>query len=37
MTTASKIEWTEHNWNPVTGCSTLSAGCHPRHHVGVGE
>jgi protein gp37 len=23
----STIEWTEHTWNPVTGCSKLSAGC----------
>ena len=26
---ASKIEWTEHTWNPVTGCTKVSAGC--RH------
>ena len=24
---ASKIEWTEETWNPVTGCSKCSAGC----------
>lgn len=23
----SKIEWTEATWNPVTGCSKISAGC----------
>ena len=23
----SKIEWTEATWNPVTGCTKLSAGC----------
>lgn len=23
----SKIEWTEKTWNPVTGCSKVSAGC----------
>lgn len=23
----SKIEWTELTWNPVTGCSKISAGC----------
>ncbi|MCX5801479.1 MAG: phage Gp37/Gp68 family protein [Candidatus Eisenbacteria bacterium] len=23
----SRIEWTEMSWNPVTGCSKLSAGC----------
>ena len=23
----SKIEWTESTWNPVTGCSKVSAGC----------
>lgn len=23
----STIEWTEHTWNPVTGCSKVSAGC----------
>lgn len=27
MTTKSTIEWTEHTWNPVTGCSKLSPGC----------
>jgi len=27
MTTASRIEWTEHTWNPVTGCSKISPGC----------
>jgi protein gp37 len=27
MTTQSRIEWTEHTWNPVTGCSKLSPGC----------
>ncbi len=24
---ASKIEWTEATWNPVTGCSKISEGC----------
>lgn len=23
----SKIQWTNHTWNPVTGCSKVSAGC----------
>ncbi|EKR82526.1 phage protein Gp37/Gp68 [Leptospira interrogans serovar Medanensis str. L0448] len=23
----SKIEWTDHTWNPVTGCTKVSAGC----------
>jgi len=27
MATQSKIEWTEHTWNPVTGCTKLSPGC----------
>lgn len=27
MAAASKIEWTEHTWNPVTGCTKLSPGC----------
>jgi protein gp37 len=27
MATHSKIEWTEMTWNPVTGCSKVSAGC----------
>lgn len=27
MATNSKIEWTEMTWNPVTGCSKVSAGC----------
>jgi protein gp37 len=25
--TKSRIEWTEHTWNPVTGCTKVSAGC----------
>ncbi|MFN8546506.1 MAG: phage Gp37/Gp68 family protein [Candidatus Eisenbacteria bacterium] len=27
MALASGIEWTEATWNPVTGCSKISAGC----------
>jgi protein gp37 len=27
MTTRSKIEWTEHTWNPITGCTKVSPGC----------
>jgi protein gp37 len=27
MATQSSIEWTEMTWNPVTGCSKISAGC----------
>lgn len=27
MSTRSRIEWTEHTWNPVTGCTKVSAGC----------
>jgi protein gp37 len=27
MTTKSRIEWTEHTWNPVTGCTSVSPGC----------
>ncbi len=27
MSQASRIEWTEYTWNPVTGCSKVSAGC----------
>jgi protein gp37 len=27
MPSKSKIEWTESTWNPVTGCSKVSAGC----------
>ena len=27
MATKSKIEWTESTWNPVTGCTKISAGC----------
>ena len=23
----SSIEWTEMTWNPVTGCTKISAGC----------
>ena len=27
MATDSRIEWTQATWNPVTGCSKVSAGC----------
>lgn len=27
MAIASTIEWTESTWNPVTGCTKISAGC----------
>lgn len=27
MATATAIEWTDETWNPVTGCSKVSAGC----------
>lgn len=27
MSTRSKIEWTDHTWNPVTGCTKISPGC----------
>lgn len=27
MSDKTKIEWTEATWNPVTGCSRVSAGC----------
>ena len=27
MAQRSKIEWTESTWNPVTGCTKISAGC----------
>ena len=27
MSSASKIEWTEVTWNPVTGCTKISHGC----------
>lgn len=27
MSSPSAIEWTEHTWNPVTGCTKVSPGC----------
>lgn len=27
MATGTSIEWTESTWNPVTGCTKISAGC----------
>ncbi|NNJ83900.1 MAG: DUF5131 family protein, partial [Gammaproteobacteria bacterium] len=27
MATSSRIEWTEHTWNPTTGCTKVSPGC----------
>jgi len=31
MAANSKIEWTECTWNPVTGCTKISAGCRNCH------
>jgi protein gp37 len=27
MATTTEIEWTDATWNPVTGCTKISAGC----------
>jgi protein gp37 len=27
MADATTIEWTDATWNPVTGCTKISAGC----------
>src|SRR5262249_32018377 len=27
MSTRTEIEWTDATWNPVTGCTKISAGC----------
>ncbi len=27
MSTKTSIEWTEHSWNPTTGCNKISPGC----------
>src|SRR6185437_471878 len=27
LTTTSRIEWTEQTWNPIVGCTKVSAGC----------
>jgi protein gp37 len=27
MANKTKIEWTESSWNPITGCTKISAGC----------
>lgn len=27
MATSTKIEWTDESWNPIVGCSKVSAGC----------
>ena len=27
MALNSTIEWTESTWNPITGCTKISAGC----------
>ncbi len=31
----TKIEWTEHTWNPVTGCTKVSPGCKNCYAEGV--
>ena len=31
----SAIEWTEKTWNPVTGCTRVSAGCDHCYAVGM--
>ena len=28
MSEHSEIEWTDATWNPVTGCTKISTGCH---------
>ena len=28
---ASRIEWTQETWNPVTGCTKVSSGSHWYH------
>lgn len=35
MSKDSKIEWTDATWNPVTGCSKVSAGCKNCYAEGV--
>jgi hypothetical protein len=27
--TATKIEWADYTWNPITGCSPVSEACDP--------
>ena len=27
MSANSKIDWTDHTWSPVLGCSKIGAGC----------
>ena len=31
----SKIEWTQRTWNPVSGCTRVSAGCDHCYAVGM--
>lgn len=35
MSNASNIEWTDATWNPVVGCSRVSAGCDRCYAVGM--
>lgn len=35
--TRSKIEWTDETWNPVTGCTKVSAGCKDCYAEGVAD
>ena len=37
MGAKSKIEWTDATWNPVTGCSKVSAGCKNCYAEGVAK
>lgn len=30
MSDKTEIQWTDSTWNPVTGCTKVSPGCHRR-------
>ena len=35
--TKTSIEWTEHTWNPVTGCDRISSGCKNCYALAIAE
>lgn len=37
MSNTTKIEWTDRTWNPISGCTKVSAGCDNCYAEGIAE